>query len=130
MIFSLLVQSSPVAHPASRSAYLFARAAVDAGHTLFRVFFIGDGALHGTALAQPAGNEANLTELWRQLAAAHGADLVLCITSALRRGVLDSNEAVRRELPSSNLYEGFAIAGLGQLVEATLRSDRVVSFGG
>ena len=43
MIFSLLVQSSPVAHPASRSAYLCARAAVDGGHTLYRVFFIGDG---------------------------------------------------------------------------------------
>lgn len=129
MIFSLLVHSPPVARPASRSAYQFARTAIDAGHSVYRVFFIGDGVLHGTPLNQPAGNEADLPALWRELAAAHRVDLALCISSALRRGVLDSAEATRRRLPASNLREGFAIAGLGQLVDATLKSDRVVSFG-
>ena len=39
MNFGILVNEGPYQHQASDSAYLFAKAALDEGHTIFRVFF-------------------------------------------------------------------------------------------
>jgi tRNA 2-thiouridine synthesizing protein D len=47
----------------------------------------------------------------------------------LRRGILNDSEAQRFEKTASNLAPGFNISGLGQLIEASLVSDRVISFG-
>ena len=129
MIFSLLVQQGPTGHESSLSAYRFAMAALAGGHTLLRVFFYGDGALHATRFALPAAGEIDLPQCWQQLAHEHGIDLVACIGSALRRGVLDEREAARKQIAGSSLREGFELAGLGQLVDAALRSDRILSFG-
>jgi tRNA 2-thiouridine synthesizing protein D len=128
--FSLLVQQGPVGNASSLAAFRFAQAALAAGHTVFRVFFFRDGALHATRLERPATGEPDLPRQWQELARAHGIDLVACVGSALRRGVVDAREAQRAGLGDGNLREGFELAGLGQLVEATLRSDRVLSFGG
>ena len=38
MNFGILVNEGPYQHQASDSAYLFAKAALDEGHTIFRVF--------------------------------------------------------------------------------------------
>ena len=43
MIFGILVNEGPYQHQASDSAYLFAKAAIEEGHTIFRVFFYHDG---------------------------------------------------------------------------------------
>ena len=40
MNFGILVNEGPYQHQASDSAYLFAKAALDEGHTIFRVFSI------------------------------------------------------------------------------------------
>ena len=129
MIFSLLVQQGPVGHDSSLAAYRFATAALAGGHTLLRVFFYGDGALHATRFSLPAAGEPDLPQYWQQLAQEHGIDLVACIGSALRRGMVDAREAARQQIEGSSLREGFELSGLGQLVDATLRSDRVLSFG-
>ena len=129
MIFSLLVQQGPTGHESSLAAWRFATAALASGHTVLRVFFYGDGALHATRFALPATGEPDLPQSWQQLAREHGIDLVACIGSALRRGVLDEREAARKQIEGSSLREGFELAGLGQLVDAALRSDRVLSFG-
>ena len=49
--------------------------------------------------------------------------------AAVRRGVLDANEAQRYEKPGHNLHEGFELSGLGQLTEAAIVSDRMITFG-
>ena len=53
-----------------------------------------------------------------------------CIASALRRGLLNEQEATRYEKPAANLMQGFTIAGLGEWVEAVATSDRVIYFHG
>jgi tRNA 2-thiouridine synthesizing protein D len=130
MIFSLLVLEGPVGYSSSLSAYRFTEAALRDGHTVFRVFFFGDGALHATRLERLPAGEPDLPRLWQDLAAAHRVDLVACVGSALSRGIVDSRESARAGLDAANLRQGYELSGLGQLVEATLRSDRVLSFGG
>ena len=65
-----------------------------------------------------------------KLAEEYGVELSLCISSALRRGMLDEGESERHEKTGASIHDAFAIAGLGQLVEACMDSHRLVTFGG
>lgn len=127
MKFALLVTAAPHQQQAWQ-ALEFGRAALAAGHALPRVFFYGDGALHGNALLLPPQDEANVQKGWQQLAHNHGTELVICIAAAIKRGVMDADTAAREEKPGSNLAAGFVISGLGQLAEVMLEAERVVSF--
>ena len=40
MKFGILVNEGPYTHQASDSAYMFAKAAIEQGHEIFRVFFL------------------------------------------------------------------------------------------
>lgn len=129
MKFSLLVLGSPYSDQSVSTALRFAKAAINNGHSLYRVFFYHDGVNSGNRLITPPQDESNLPQQWAELAANNNIDLVVCVASALRRGVLDDNEAERYEKEGGNLSDGFEISGLGQLVEASIVSDRVVTFG-
>ncbi|WP_062067260.1 sulfurtransferase complex subunit TusD [Cellvibrio sp. OA-2007] len=129
MIFSLAVYAAPYSSQASYSAYKFAMATLEQGHKLHRIFFYQDGAHNATNLASPPQDEFNLQQAWQSLAKDHNLDLVVCIAAALRRGVLNESEAKRYNKPSHNLADEFTISGLGQLVEAAVVSDRLISFG-
>lgn len=129
MIFSLVVYSAPFSSQASYNAYQFAIAALNQGHSLHRVFFYQDGVHNATSLAAPPQDEFNMQQQWQRLAEDHNLDLVVCISAALRRGIIDEDEAKRYNKPSYNLARGFTISGLGQLVEAAVISDRLISFG-
>ncbi len=129
MIFSLAVYSAPYSSQASYTAYQFAVAALSQGHNLHRVFFYQDGVHNATSLATPPQDEFNLQQAWQHLAKDHNLDLVVCIAAALRRGLLDEGEAKRYEKSSHNIAQAFTISGLGQLVEAAVISDRLISFG-
>ena len=129
MKFSILVNEGPYTHQASDTAYQFTRAALEKGHEIFRVFFYHDGVHNGTRLTVPPQDERNIVKRWSELAAEHKLDLVLCIAAAQRRGVMDANEAKRHGLGADNIASGFHISGLGQLIEAGIQADRLVTFG-
>ena len=128
MIFSLSIYSSASAQ-SQDSAYQFAYALLSQGHQLYRVFFYHDGAYQGSALPCPPQDEIDHTTRWQALAEAHSIDLVICIAAGLRRGILDQREAQRYEKAHYNLADGFTLSGLGQLVEAAVQSDRLITFG-
>lgn len=130
MVFSIVVQASPVQCQGAETALRFARAVLQAGHSIHRVFFYRDGVYNGTGLACGPQDEANIPSQWQVLAQEHQLDLVVCIAAAIRRGVLNEAEAKRYRRAQWNLADGFELSGLGQLVEAGLVSDRVVTFGG
>lgn len=127
MKFALLITAAPHQQQAWQ-ALAFARALLAAGHQLPRVFFYGDGALHGNTLLLPPQDEAHVQKDWQALAQQHGTELVVCIAAALKRGVMDADTALREEKPVSNLAPGFVISGLGQLADIMLDADRLVSF--
>ena len=55
--------------------------------------------------------------------------MVVCVAAAQRRGILDKGEAERNGKDADNIEDGFRISGLGQLVEAGIQADRLITFG-
>ncbi|MHA7815160.1 MAG: sulfurtransferase complex subunit TusD [Pseudohaliea sp.] len=130
MRYALLVLAPPQATAVHRAAIGLCEAALAAGHALPRVFFSDAGTQVALASAVPPGDEPSPLEGWQALARDHGVELVACIGSAVRHGVLDADEAARFERPAATLAEGFTLGGLGLLVEATAAADRALTFGG
>ena len=129
MIFSLAVYAPPSSQ-ANDSAYRFANAVIKSEqHQLYRVFFYHEGVYTASSLTCPPQDEADYLNRWQSLSIQHQVDLVVCIAAALRRGIIDSNEADRYDKTASNLADHFSLSGLGQLVEASVKSDRLISFG-
>lgn len=108
----------------------FAKAALASGHEIYRLFFYGDGVHSSTGLQVAPQDEPDLAQEWAELVKAHQLDAVVCIAAALKRGILNTAEAQRYSKRAANLNDAFELAGLGQLVEAVARSDRVLTFGG
>ena len=129
MKFTLVIHSAPYQSASADTALRFARALLASGHELYRVFFYRDGVHNASALASPPRDEQSVPLAWQLLAQEHQLDLVVCIAAAVRRGVLDENEAKRYEKPAANLAPGFELSGLGQLSEALIQSDRVITVG-
>ncbi|MFD2228628.1 sulfurtransferase complex subunit TusD [Alkalimarinus sediminis] len=129
MKYSIIVLGAPYSSPSANTALNFTNALLSSGHTVFRVFFYHEGVQCANHLAAPPQDEINLPEQWQKLKAQHNLDLVACIAAGVKRGVLDQSEAKRHEKECSNLSQGFELSGLGQLVEATEQSDRVITFG-
>ncbi|MGL6162101.1 sulfurtransferase complex subunit TusD [Microbulbifer sp.] len=129
MKFSLVIYGAPHASQSASSALRFARALLRQGHEIHRVFFYCDGVHNGSALSAPPQDEPDLVADWQSLQERHRLDLVVCIAAAQRRGLLNENEALRLEKPAANLAEGFELSGLGQLADAAVKSDRLITFG-
>lgn len=130
MIFAIVVHAAPGQHQGAETALRFARAVIESGHSIYRVFFYRDGVHNGSALTCLPQDEYNIPQQWQALAQEHDLDLVVCIAAAVRRGILDANEARRYERSGFNLADGFELSGLGQLIDASLHADRVITFGG
>ena len=118
MNIGILINEGPYTHEATDSAYLFARAAIEKGHQVSRVFFYHDGVNNSTRLTEPPQDDRHIVNRWTKLAQDHSIDLVVCVAAALRRGIKDEN-----------LAPGFRISGLGQLIESGIQADRYVTFG-
>ncbi len=129
MKFGIVINEGPYTHQSSDSALQFVKVALEKGHEIFRVFFYHDGVNNGTSLSVPPQDDRNLTKEWSDLAESHGLDLVVCVAAAQRRGMLDEDEMKRHGKNASNLANGFRISGLGQLIEAGIQADRLVTFG-
>ena len=54
--------------------------------------------------------------------------LFLCLSAGERRGVMAQEQADEYQLDASNVQSGFNVAGLGVLHDASLGSDRTVTF--
>ncbi|UTW45834.1 sulfurtransferase complex subunit TusD [bacterium SCSIO 12696] len=130
MKFSLIVLGAPGSHQSAYSAFQFASAAVAGGHQIYRVFFYHDGVHAGSGLLTSPQGEPDLEQQWQQFSNEHHIELTVCIASALRRGIVDKVEAERYEYPASNLNEPyFRLQGLGELADAAIQSDRLITFG-
>jgi tRNA 2-thiouridine synthesizing protein D len=128
MKFSINVLGAPYSSQASLSALRFADAVRSTGHEVYRVFFYHDGVYNGNSLMTAPQDELDPNARWAKFALQHQVELVVCIASSLRRGMLDKAEADRYEKHSHSLSSEFTVSGLGQLIDASLQSDRTVIF--
>ncbi|WP_062747539.1 sulfurtransferase complex subunit TusD [Erwinia persicina] len=128
MRFCLMVTGPAYGTQQASSAWLFANALLEEGHTLDSIFFYREGVLNASLLNAPASDEFDLTRGWQQLHEQQGVQLNICVAAAQRRGITDRQEATQLGLPVANLAEGFQLSGLGSLAEAALTCDRLVQF--
>lgn len=121
---------SPPHSPAARRALRFAEAALAGGHEITRLFFYQDGVHSASANTVSGQDELDIADAWSRFITNNQLDGVVCIAAALRRGVLNAEEANRYSRPAANLRASWDLSGLGQLHEATQLADRLVCFGG
>lgn len=129
MKFSIVVYAAPASSQAASSAFQFTRSLLSEGHEIYRLFFFSDGVHNANKLSVYGQDEVNLPAEWDKLINNYELDSVVCVSSAIKRGILNTEEAHRYELDGTTLFESSEIAGLGQLVDAALQSDRLVQFG-
>jgi tRNA 2-thiouridine synthesizing protein D len=128
MQFALVVYGAPYAQQAPLTALEFARTALKQGHGVSRVFFYLDGVHNASALLVPPQDERDIVAEWVALAETHGIELAICIAASLKRGLIGPDEAARYDKPAHNLHPAFVVAGLGQLIDAAMISDRMLTF--
>lgn len=126
--YTLVITGAPYRSQAPQTALEFARALVRAGQRIDRVFLYGDGVHLASSLITPPSDETNWTTVWSGFLDDNRVPGIACIASALRRGLVNEAEQARYQLPASNLATSFVIAGLGEWVEGTMRSSRIVYF--
>ena len=129
MKFAIALYSAAHA-PSSRRALLFAQSALAGGHEIVRLFFYQDGVYSASNNIVAPQDEQDIARQWREFVSQHQLDGVVCIAAALRRGVLNAEEAARYQRSAVNLEAPWALSGLGQLHDAIQDADRLICFGG
>lgn len=109
-------------------ALRYAQSALGLGHKIERVFFYHDAVYLASILACPPQDELNLAKLWQDWISEHQIPATACIASALKRGIIDANEAKRYDKKAYNMHSGIELAGLGTWLEAVQNSDQHISF--
>ncbi|KRB01834.1 sulfurtransferase [Pseudomonas sp. Root68] len=129
MKFAIAVFSAAHA-PSSRRALLFAQAALAGRHEIVRLFFYQDGVYNASASVVTPQDELDLPRQWHAFVSDHQLDGVVCIAAALRRGVLNEEEARRYQREAVAVGAPWELSGLGQLHDAAQDADRLICFGG
>ena len=106
MEISLIIRTRPGDADRLAQACRFIATATEQGHTIRQCFFQSEGVLSAVL-------PDRLSE-WQEIAESTQAELLLCSQAAEEYAV--------------DAMGPFQIGGLGALVEAAVRSDRVVSF--
>lgn len=125
MEYVLAVKSPVYGSQGAFLAYQVAEELLQAKHIIRQVFFFQEGVSNANALVNPASDEINLVLKWIKLAELHRLQLHLCIAAAQRRGVVDGQTTA---ISTTNLAQGFTLAGLGEFSQALLKADRVLTF--
>ena len=116
--------------PSSRRALLFAQAALAGGHEIVRLFFYQDGVYNASSSVVTPQDEQDVPKQWCAFVSEHQLDGVVCIAAALRRGVLNEEEARRYQREAVAVDAPWELSGLGQLHDAVQDADRLICFGG
>ena len=128
MRFNVLVTGALYSSQSGYSALQFCTAAINAGHSISQVFFYQDGVQQANNLSMPLDDEFEPVSMWVKFSKEHGVDLVVCVSAAERRGVMSDAQASEFAKGHGNVNSAFSIAGLGALHDASLSSERTVTF--
>lgn len=93
-----------------------------------QLFFYADAAHLANQLRWQSADQLNLTRQWQALASQHKITLPVCVSTALSRGVSDSDNSARHQLPGDNLAEGFELVGLSELAMMLRDNSLLLQF--
>lgn len=114
MNYALLVSTLP---ENSFTALDFAKATLRLQQKILAVFFHQQGVCLANSLLNLPVDEINLQNHWQEFAIEHTVPLIVCSSSALRRGIT-----------ANQLANHFTLGSLGQLTEILLKAERVITF--
>ena len=126
--FTLLVTSAPYTSQNAYSAYRFALAAVASSHQIKGIFFYQGGTLNGSALQLLPSDEFNLHHAWKHISSEHNIPLLVCVSAAIKRGIINTQDADEFDQVHHSLSPQFQSVGLGDLAILLTNSDRLVQF--
>ncbi len=140
----LLITKDP-SHPLAHFAQRYARAwlihhsnhnqgqnnqhdTVEMDQPVLALFFYADAAHVANRLRWQSAEQVNLTEKWQTLATEYNLTLPVCVSTALSRGISDTDNSVRHQLDSENLAKGFTLVGLSELAMLMQDNCRLIQF--
>lgn len=125
-----VVVTTPPHSPLTATVIDYVNKAVNCGVKVIGIFFYQDGVLNASKHLCMPNDEYQINNAWKQLNQQHNIDLHVCISACEKRGLSDeiqSNNVTVHE-SNSNISEYFTVSGLGELVELTVKADRMVQF--
>ena len=128
MHFTIVVQCPPQSCSGSLNALNFTAAALNRGHIIDKIFFYGDGVYTANALSTNVQDEASTSERWQHFIEKNSLDALVCISSATQRGIINESESRRLNINNVSCLPCFRIAGLGELIEASQKGNRLIQF--
>ena len=92
------------------------------------IFFYADAANTANRLRWQSADQMNITKEWQKLAEQYQLTLPVCVSTALSRGISDSENSTRHQLDSENLAAGFKLVGLSELAMMMQGNCRLLQF--
>lgn len=92
------------------------------------IFFYADAAHIANRLRWQSAEQTNLTKEWQALAEQYQLTLPVCVSTALSRGISDSENSNRHQLEGENLAAGFKLVGLSELAIMLQDNCRLIQF--
>ncbi len=136
----LLITADP-SHPLAHLALRYARAYltnaannkdtndnITLDNVTLNVFFYGDAAHTANGLRWQSADQINLTKEWQTLAEQFQLALPVCVSTALSRGISDTDNSKRHQLNGDNLATGFSLVGLSELAMMMQGDCRLMQF--
>ncbi|WP_240224202.1 sulfurtransferase complex subunit TusD [Rheinheimera hassiensis] len=117
--FGLLLTSDSFASQSLASALLFAKTAVNHGHSIEHIFLYQDAVYSAANHIDLPADEPDLSAELAQFCQQHNIPLLFCITAAEKRGVV-SDKLVARD--------GYTSAGLAEFAMRQINIDKLVQF--
>ena len=97
-------------------------------HASLNIFFYADAANTANRLRWQSADQMNITQEWQKLAKQYQLALPVCVSTALSRGISDSENSTRHQLDSENLAAGFKLVGLSELAMMMQGDCRLIQF--
>ena len=128
-----VVVTTPPQSPLTYTAIDYINKAIAANVKLTGIFFYQDGVLNAAKNLVIPNDEYQINKAWQQLNQQHNIELHVCISACEKRGLSDeilnnTENNNTNQLSTSNISEFFTVSGLGELVELTVKSERLVQF--
>lgn len=92
------------------------------------IFFYADAAYTANRLRWQSADQTNLTQQWQSLSEQYQLPLPICVSTALTRGISDSDNSARHQLHGENLATGFHLVGLSELAMMMQDNCRLIQF--
>lgn len=109
----LLITSAPHT-PKAWQALNLAKSRLEKAEPI-AVFFYADGAYTANGFRWQSADVPDVACEWVSLSKQYNIPLPVCISTALARGITDQDNALRHNIPSCNLKQGFTLVGLSEL---------------